>query len=365
LLVFDGFDHYAAQADLQARTGALTWSDIENTQLRMDPGRGGFGQCVTMSADSDVLSIFGGSFNQNLTAGTVGIALQFFPRGFLWADLQIVDYVAGVVRLTVRLNLLSGAVLVYEGDPDTGGSTLLAVSPPNAFSPYVWAYIELSAALSASSIGFEAHVNGTTAIANIAGVLPVYTPPSGAAPQTPVFNGFRVRLGSATFDGPGWMLDDFYVCDHTAGPGTYACNGFLGDVSVRTLRTTGNSSVQWTPLAATNWQEVGEVGFDGDLSYNYATTIGSQDLFTFQSLPTTTATVFGVQVTGAYRKLDASSQSIAQNVVSGGTAASSTIQGLSLSYAYYTSLFVLDPHTNATWTAAAVDALTAGYTLNS
>jgi hypothetical protein len=77
------------------------------------------------------------------------------------------------------------------------------------------------------------------------------------------------------------------------------------------------------------------------------------------------ATVFGVQTTGAYRKLDASAQTIIQSIKSGATSSNGATLSLSLSYAYYTDLFVVDPNTSATWTPAAVDALIAGYKLNS
>ena len=366
ILVFDGFDHYAAQEDLQARIGALQYNDVQGTTVSFEPGRGGFGQCLIAEGNGNT---FGASFGTDLQGGTFGLALRILPpTGVPYLDLQAIDYGSSTCQITLRLMLAAGQILVYAGDADLPNAPLLAFSSPNAFNPYVWTYIELSTKLTTTSIQHEVHVNGTTAIPQTTNATTQFVPPPPPALQFPVFNGVRLRSGpSGSFNAVtmSWALDDLYVCDHTAGPGTYACNGFLGDVSVRTLRTTGNSSVQWTPLAATNWQEVGEVGFDGDLSYNYATTIGSQDLFTFQPLPTTTSTVFGVQVTGAYRKLDASDQTISQDIVSGGTAASAPIVSLGLSYAYYTSLFTVDPHTNATWTPAAVDSLVAGYTLKS
>ena len=70
-------------------------------------------------------------------------------------------------------------------------------------------------------------------------------------------------------------------------------------------------------------------------------------------------------MTGAYRKLNASAQTITQDIVSGGTAAAGAPFTLSLSYGYYTNLWAVDPHTNGTWAAASVNALVGGYTLAS
>jgi hypothetical protein len=123
--------------------------------------------------------------------------------------------------------------------------------------------------------------------------------------------------------------------------------------------------VQWTPLAETNWQEVGETQFDGDTSYNYATTVGNTDLFTFGSLPTTVSVVYGVFVTGGYRKLDAGPETIVQKLVSSGSTASGSTMAMSLSYAFWTDLFVTDPHTGATWTPTSVNDIIAGYSLAS
>ncbi len=363
VLVFDGFDRYAAPQDLQSRVGALQWNDLQGTTVSFEPGRGGFGQCITAETNGGTL---GCSFGSNLQGGTFGLALRVLPPTTVaYIDVQAQDYNGLVSQVTVRLMLNSGTVYVYSGDPASPPATLLAISPPNAFNPYNWNYIEISTALTTTSVQVEVHVNGATVIPQTTSTTSQYVPPPPPALQFPIFNGIRVRPATEeTFvSSITYQADDLYIADRTTGPGTYACNGFLGDVAVRTLRTTGNSSVQWTPLNGTNWGEVNEEAFDGDVSYNFATAVGAQDLFTFQSLPTTTATVFGVQVTGAYRKLDASEQTISQDIVSGGTAASAPIAALGLSYAYYTSLFTLDPHTNATWTPAAVDSLIAGYTL--
>jgi hypothetical protein len=77
------------------------------------------------------------------------------------------------------------------------------------------------------------------------------------------------------------------------------------------------------------------------------------------------STVYAVQTTGAYRKQDSGGNTIVQEISSTGTVSSGNTHVLSLNYGYYTDLFVLDPRTGATFTSSAVDALEAGYKLNS
>jgi hypothetical protein len=358
LKIFDGFDHYATQADLQARVGGLQWSDVTPGTVTFVTGRGGYGYAIALQASVSGGSQMGGSLNANYASGFLGIALQIQPVALAYVDFQVMDYVGGAAQLTFRCNVDSGTIVAYRGDPISGG-TVLATSPPNAFSPYVWAKYEASAVISSSG-SFDFHIQGNSIFGGISGVNTQNTSNS-------FFNGLRVRTSGigAGLVANAVYIDDFNFNDSTTGPGTYPLNGFIGDCATRTLFTAANSSVQWTTLANTNHVEVGEYQFDRDTSYNYATTVGDTDLFTFGSLPTTTSAVFGVQLTGGYRKQDASAQTIVNVFSSSGTVLNGNAWALSLDWAFYTDLSVLDPHTSATWTPAAVNALIGGYKLNS
>ncbi len=376
IVVFDGFDGYSGIASLFSRAGALQWTEIGGFDapiIDFVPGRSGFGQALAVQGGglgaSDGNQTIGCSFDVDLSTGFIGIAVLSAADAQLPSyDLMLVDYANNVTQVTVRFGLLPGVVTVYAGDRDTTAEpTILGRSGTNAFSPYIWNYVELGATIGATG-SVEVRINGNSVV-SISGATVYPAPLPAGATASSVFNGLRVRVNTQGAQNPtgttALSLDDLYICSGDAGPGTYPCKTFVGDVAVRTLRPTGNASVQWTPLAQTNWQMLSEAQLDGDTSYNAATAVGAQDLFTFQPLPTTVSTVFGVQVTGAHRKQDASAQAITQNIVSGGTAAASAPYTLSLSYSYSTSLFVLDPHTNATWTPASVDLLIAGFTLNS
>jgi hypothetical protein len=363
LKVHDGFDHYKAQGDLQSRVGALQWSDINaNGAFTLVAGRGGYGQAVLVgNATATHNNWFGGSFPANYSTAFVGVALLFGTGGTSFL-IQAMDYTAQLPQLTCQCFFESGTIIVYAGDV---GGTVIASSPPNAFSPYIWNYWELGVTIGTAG-SFDLHCNGTSVLS--AGLTGGGVRTQNPADSNSFFNG--IKYSAATNGVPNYFLadmtiDDFYLCDNTAGPGTFPCNTFLGDSAVRTQFPTANASVQWTPIANTNWQEVGETQFDGDTSYNYATAVGDADLYSFGSLPTNVSAVYGVQITGGYRKLDAGAQTIVQKMVSGGTTSAGATLTLSLSYGFYTDMFVLDPHTGASWAPAAVDALSAGMTLNS
>lgn len=370
LIVFDGFDHYATPADLQARVGALQWSDltiITPGAVTFTPGAAGYGQSISLQHTVTELGL-GGTLNRLLTSAFFGSRILFGNVQLTHVDLQVVDYVNNLAQLTVRLDPRSGIVAVYSGDPGTTqpGPVLISMSAPNAFNPYIWNSVEVYASIGSAG-AFDVHIQGSSVV-SATGVLVQYpTPPPTGKSIRGDLSGFRYRLGSdgSTQGGVSLSIDDFYVCDSATGPGTYPCNSFLGDVAVYSLRPTANVSVQWTPLAGTNYTEVGTAQFQGDLSYNSASTVGATDVFSFAQLPTSILAVFGIQLTGAYKKLNASAQTVVQSLISGGTTQASAPLAFSLSYAYYSNLYVLDPHTSATWTASSVNLLNAGYTLNS
>ncbi len=370
LVVVDGFDTYGSQADLQSRVGTLQWSEVvlvggSNT-FELITGRDGSGQAVGLYGDTATTATLGGSFSASLVSGTIGLAIKFYPGCPAFADLQIMDYIGFAPQATIRLTPLAGGIQVYTGDPQVSLSGLLAQSSANAFSPYVWNFFEIQTTVDPTNGRVQVNVNGNPVLTATGAT----SRPPGQGTNNPVsttFDGFRVRLGATPGDSYSLAIaiDDFYLADTTTGPGTYPCSSFLGDVSVITVRPTANKSVTWTPLQNTNWQEVGTPTFEGDASYNSATAVGSQDLFTFGSLPTNVLAVFGVQTLGAYRKLNASAQTITQDLVSGGTAATGAPVTLSLDYTSHANLWTVDPNTNGTWTAASVNALVGGYTLAS
>lgn len=369
LKVFDGFDHYNSQTDLLARSGFLQWQlyGIYNPSFGFQTGANGDGKALTINHDSlrNNFGLLVGVMGARLSNAFVGMRItatdvSSVPAGFGIIFWDTLASGGPSPQCSVFFNPGNYCIQIYSGlySGTFGGiaSTLLATSANN-----VWAegtnFIEIWPVIGASG-SVEVIVNGQT-LMNVTGIG---TDPTGDAwwdavgitPEPPVG-----QLASPTI-----ALDDFYYCDTTTGSGTYPCNTPLGDVHVYTRFPIGNSSVQWTPLANTNWQEVDETAMDGDTSYNYSSTAGQEDLLNFGALASTINHIIGVQVTGAYRKDDAATRIVKQALKSSTTEVYGSNYSLGVSsYQYFTDLFVLDPNTSASWTLTAVNNAAAGYNL--
>lgn len=112
-------------------------------------------------------------------------------------------------------------------------------------------------------------------------------------------------------------------------------------------------------ITAPNWSV--QNSFDGDTSVTSSATVNNVDLFTMNDLPTTPNSILGVIPRIAARKTDAGSRSFAPVIKSGATTNVGTATAMSSSYVYHTVLHTVDPNTSSAWTAAAVNALEAGY----
>jgi hypothetical protein len=373
LKVFDGFDHYNGQTDLLARQGFLQFQSYP-------PGSGGslptitFGPGVSVDGECMIMTGGSGGYHAPLTAvwGTrnsqfiVGgrfeclqyqVGAQICSLAFIFWDSTTVPVTA---QFAVVFNSNSYTIEIWNGSLFYNGvSTKLYSTANNVWSGDVANMIEIQTTIAAGGAGVvKVWVNGVQLVNQTA----ITTQQSANAwADATSFKGDFLNGGALL--STLVKMDDLYYCDTTVGAGTYPCNSPLGDVHVYTRFPTGNNSVQWTPLANTNWQEVDEVAMDGDTSYNYSATVGQEDLLNYSALATTINNILGVQVTGAYRKDDSSARSIKQAFKSSTTEVYGAVNSLGTAYAYYTDLWVLDPATSASWTLAAVNALSAGYNL--
>lgn len=339
LKVFDGFDHYGSSGvDMLARSGFLQW---QSGNLAFITGRNGNGKAVVPQAP--LLDLTGVFAVRNAAAG-VGMAIDMSGGS---SEIDLVDTVAGGTQCSVVFNEANFSISVFGGPKVGSSGTLLFLSGNNVWSQKVWNYVEFWVTVSTTVGTVIVKVNGETLV-NLSSVNTQVT-------------------ANAWFDGityTGGALDDFYYCDTTTGPGSFPCNAPLGDVRVFTTFPVGNSSVTWTPLANTNWQEVSEVVMDGDSTYNFTTTAGDEDLLNFAALTNTVNKILGVQVTGAYRKDDATMRTLKQALKSGTVEQYGTTNSLpDTSYAYFTDIWILDPNTSASWTLAGVNGIAAGYNL--
>jgi hypothetical protein len=343
LKVIEGWDHYSNPAtDMLQRQGLLQWTAQPSASLVT--GRNGYGRAL--QCGSSTYGSLNGVLGANFATLYAGFALVLSTNNNV--TFSFGDAVAGSAQVVFTLNAATGVI-----SAGSGGSPL-ATSGTNAFSPYVYNYFEFGATINATTGMVACRVNGVSVL-SATGIDTQYT--ANAYTNEIIF------ADTVSGIGPNFTIDDLYVCDSTTGPGTYPCNGFLGDVSVDTVYPSANNAVAWTPLASANWQEVSEVAMDSDSSYNYSATAGQVDTFAIGALRAATNLVYGVQVTGAYRKDDASSRTIQQRVLSASTVGAGTAASIPTGYVYISDMFAVDPNTSASWAVASVNALKVGYEL--
>lgn len=342
----DGFDHYATQDDLFSRRGALQWSAPASLAAATfnTPGRGGFGKSMGLNGyASNILGPFLATFDANYSTLRIGCALRFVAGANLGIDIGAFDPIANALQCRISLST-SGIIRAFDG-----AGTQIGISANNAFTPVAWSFVEIAFSIGHSG-AIEVQIDGAT-------VLSV----TGDTQHTA-----NATLGAVQFSVPGGSLgqieiDDFRYSDTVIGPGTYTCDSWLGDLRVATLAPNTDASVAWTPLAGANWQEVSELTFDGDASYNSTSTPGAEDLFSLTALTATITQVIGLQLTGAYRATDASPHSITQQISSGGSEITGPAHTLAMAYQFFSDLYPVNPVSGVSWTLGDVHDLLVGY----
>jgi len=343
LFVFEGWDHYgSASTDMLTRSGRLQWTSSSCAISALN--RAGTGKSLAFGQGG---SLFG-SLSQNFGTIIFGMGIIFNQSsGNDNFRIFLLDGSIGT-QVEIELKPSTGQINLYRGP----GTTLIYSSLLNQFPVGVWCFFEFKLKVDNTTGTFAFQVNSI-----------LKDSVSGLDTQTTINSWVNV-LEITTFPaGSGWTanVDDLYINDITVDPGPYPMNDFAGDLRVVTLFAVGNNSVQWTPLAGTNWQEISEVAFDGDTTYNSTTTPGQEDTFNYGALPATINHVIGVQATGAYRKTNASTVTFQQAVISGVTEVYGTLQSAGNNYAYFTDLYLTDPNSGAAWTTTAVNSIKVGY----
>lgn len=344
---YDGFDHYNTYVDFFSRQGNWTWTpDISSHPTFSTDTRFGIGKSISLTNLDGVF----GNVSINNSQVFLGMANKYSGGGNFEVDIR--EMPANVVHGKAIINLNNGSVQVRDAT-----NALVYSSPAGHIPSNAWGYMEVSCTPGPNPTGnLQIRWNGGTE-ANVSGNF--YNTANGAIGTVNQIRMISSGLGAVT------LIDDFYFNNSAVNPGTFPNNTFNGDSTVTTLYATSNDSVQWTPLASTNWVEISEIAMDGDTSYNYASTVGFEDLFTFAPLPPLVSGVIAVQVTGAFRNETAGSRALSQKLSSGGTEVAGSSRLLNTGYSYWCDFWTLDPHTGSNWTILAVNSLFAGYHIDS
>jgi hypothetical protein len=233
--------------------------------------------------------------------------------------------------------------LTARHDDNTARITgpVTATSPQIPLSPSTWNYWELGVIFGAGDGQIMVRFNNALVIHATGLNIPNQA------------TNFRYSQGSNTLQ----RFDDLYICD---GSGSVN-NGFLGDVRIRPLITTGpGAHGDLGATAEPPWQQVSGLSAS-NATFVGSSTPGDRSTFTMSDLPSSLVEVKGVQWVGAVSKSDSGAISARRLLRSGGTtyAGNDLILGTSVQRAR--EVFNADPTTDDPWTPEGVNALEAGF----
>jgi hypothetical protein len=346
----DGFDHYGAASDLQKKAKGIVWTGVDGCSIQA-PGTRGLGKCIKIAQTdpNGTPPLFTGALTADYGEGffefDVTVLLGSGSAGISDVSIRILEFGGGLTQARVDLSASGAVIRVYNSAGTQLASHAGAFVIGPAFKLGIGVKVDDTAGYVAVRVNNQAVLTASA----------IDTKGGSAA----TFNGLSI---TASRSNSGCLIDNFTFCDTVAGPGTYPTDTFLGMTRVNTLFPTGNgATIQWTPAAGANWQEVNAAAFNGGTTYNATATNGATDLLVLQSLTGTVSTVIAVQLTGAY-EADAAGPLAAKHLISNGsTVAVGSAMAIGLDYAFLSDIAEVNPITSGAWTAAQVNSYTFGY----
>lgn len=200
-----------------------------------------------------------------------------------------------------------------------------------------WYYLELSMALTGSTninMAYEFRVNGETLLStnHNTGLNNINFPS-----QTTTANVLSLQGGG------GNAFRDIYL-NNTSG-------AFDGDVIIEASRPDSDVVTNWvTSSGTTHYTLVNENYSDFDTTYVYTTATGSQDIYTWQDIPSFNGIIQAIQISFIARKDDEGSKVFEIVTGTSGTETHSPQFYLSDDYIAYFHCQDTDPATGTNWT---------------
>jgi hypothetical protein len=330
LVFVDGFDHYAALAqmwDVYGQGGFTSAPTIGSSY-----GRNGTGGLYLQGSSAYVQKNVANAATYYLL---FAMQLQGLPNaGAYTAICSSID--TGTAQVDLRIN--NSGQLYFTRNGTTIGSPYTLTNPLSYHHYQVKLTINSTTGLaelkpdgsSSAAISFSGNTQATGSSQINALVLGRYSPPNNQ------------NFGDMYFD-------DVVILDTTGATNS----DYLGDVRVRTLFASGDGgTTQWTNNgAATAHGCVAEHPPDDDTTYLSDSNVGDIDLLTYAAIPTN-ATIFSGCVLMRVRKDDAAARQVAAVSKSGGTTGVASGILITQTYAYYEQFFDTDPNTSAQWTGS-------------
>jgi hypothetical protein len=231
----------------------------------------------------------------------------------------------------------------------TGGgitSSLGGTSYNSLWIRNTWAQMWLHLVVNSTTGVLAVQVNGVTAF-------------TLTSQNTGSFGAAKVFFGAPYSQGYCTYFDNFWVMDTT---GSHSNSWPVGRMSIQSCYPTADGTYQgWTPLSGTtHYTQVNQAQADDDTTYNFATTPGTEDSYTIQSLTQPFSQIHAVQASAVIRKDDVPAKTAHVIAKSGSTVSETADIAVPLTYTSELLLMPDDPNTTSQWTTSAVNSMEVG-----
>lgn len=201
---------------------------------------------------------------------------------------------------------------------------------------------------------------GPTVVGTVSGVvvtMPLTTPQTLVA-GTQYWLGFMIDLSTITFYNSDVNTQGYRatVTFASGAPGTAPA------------MTSGTASwAVWGNLTgmAVNYDEVNNNPSEGQYSYVYDSTVGHEDLYTFNAFSQPPVTIHTVAVKAYAQKSDSGTRTVSAHLKSGAVDSAGPSVALGTTFGWLSGYFPTDPNTGSAWGAAALNAATSGLKIDS
>ena len=327
LLFMDGCEHYVT-GDLAEKYDYVAAQAISNTRARTgaySTSGGVHGKALAASGATAIVGygVYASAGGHYCTVGLGGFASATYAQ----------------VSMRVETD---GSITVRNGI--SSSATILGQTSPAAFRFSVWNYVEIKITLHDSTGAVTVRVNGVA-------VLALTNKDTIGTPASATWGAVEWSNGATA-----WM-DDLYVCDGSGATN----NDFLGECRVVTLlpqtdAVAAGSNADFTcSTGADHGALVDEAAPNDDTDYLSSSTLNHVDSWEYPALGYT-GTVKGVQMNLCAKKTDSGTRAIAAVTRPASTnRVHATDHYIGTSYAYWRSIWELNPEDSAAWEVADVD----------
>lgn len=287
ILHIEGFEQYAAQADLgysYVVSGAGVWELSSDTP---------FGRGKSVKSNQPAVN------HNGLVKPIRPVAQGNYVGTAFWVKMTALPYSTSYRALAqfCEGNTVHAAVWISDS------GYLVAARSTADLAPYfsrplllnVWYHIEIRAKIDDTQGEVEVRVNGST-----------WGAVSGADTRnvnTGVVDAVRllpVNISTANRQGV-FLADNWVVWDDQGDVN----NSWIGDAEVMTVFPSADDSIgTWVPNTGAAWEAINDVGSDGDTTFIASSTVGDAASFNLEALPIVPEKVLAVASQVVARKTD-------------------------------------------------------------